>query len=230
MSTSVIPVIDISEVSKRYPGDVHALRSVSLRIHPGELVAVVGPSGSGKSTLLQLMGTLDHPTDGAVRINGHPVADLPDRAVAAIRAHWIGFVFQRFFLTPHLSAIDNVAAGLLYQGVRPADRRRRAIEALERVGLGHRLRHRPAELSGGECQRVAIARALAGRPSILLADEPTGALDSASGRGVLGLFHDLHREGATIAVITHDNAIADSMPRRVSILDGRIRRDSGRAA
>lgn len=224
------PVIDISEVSKNYPGDVQALRSVSLRIYPGELVAVVGPSGSGKSTLLQMMGTLDNPSEGEVRINGHLVAGLSDRGVAAVRAHWIGFVFQRFFLTPHLSAVENVAAGLLYQGVRPADRRRRAVEALERVGLGHRLRHRPSELSGGECQRVAIARALAGQPSILLADEPTGALDSASGRGVLGLFHDLHREGATIAVITHDHAIADSMPRKVSILDGRIQHDSGWAA
>jgi putative ABC transport system ATP-binding protein len=220
-------VIELSQVSKTYPGDVHALRSVSLQIHPGELLAVVGPSGSGKSTLLQMMGTLDIPTDGIVRINGHDVANLPDRQLSSVRAHWVGFVFQRFFLTSYLSAVDNVASGLLYQGIRPAERRRRATEALHRVGLGHRLTHRPRELSGGENQRVAIARALAGEPSILLADEPTGALDSASGRGVLGLFHDLNSEGATIAVITHDHAIAEDMPRTVAILDGEVRHDSG---
>jgi len=218
------PVVELRGVTRMYPGPppVWALRGVDLRIEDGELVGIVGPSGSGKSTLLNVLGTLDRPDGGTVRIAGHDVGSLADRQLSALRAHRIGFVFQQFFLTPGVSALDNVADGLLYTGLPLAERRRRAEQMLERVGLGDRVHHRPHELSGGQSQRVAVARALVGPPSILLADEPTGALDSESGAGVLELLRELHQSGTTIVVITHDHDVATMLPRQVHLRDGRI--------
>jgi putative ABC transport system ATP-binding protein len=222
-------VLELQDVSKRYPGDppVEALRRVSLSVQEGEMLAIVGRSGSGKSTLLHVMGTLDTPDQGTVRVAGQDTSKLTDRQLSAVRARRIGFVFQQFFLLDGMSVLDNAAEGLLYSGLPLRERRAAAIQALRRVGLDHRLQHRPAQLSGGERQRVAIARAVVHRPAVVLADEPTGNLDSASGGALLGLLRELHAEGATIAVITHDREVAAAAPRQVEIEDGRIVRDVG---
>jgi putative ABC transport system ATP-binding protein len=222
-------IVSLQGVARSY-GDVMALRDVDLEIAPGELLAIVGPSGSGKSTMLNVMGTLDRPSSGEVRIDGHNVTALSDNAISALRAHRIGFVFQHFHLSPGVSALDNVADGLLYTGVSRRERRARAEAALRQVGLGHRLDHLPHQMSGGEKQRTAIARAVAREPVLLLADEPTGALDSRSGEGVIRLLLDLHAAGAAIVVITHDQAVAARFHRQVSMLDGRVVEDRRSAA
>jgi putative ABC transport system ATP-binding protein len=227
MTASTQPVAELVDASRTYPGrpPVRALRGASLRIDQGELVGIVGPSGSGKTTLLNILGTLDRADAGAVRIDGQDVSTLADRELSALRAHRIGFVFQQFFLAPGVSALDNVADGLLYTGQPLAERRRQAQKVLDQVGLADRARHRPNELSGGQRQRVAVARALVGQPSLVLADEPTGALDSASGAGVLQLLRELGESGTTIVVITHDHDVAAMLPRQVHLRDGQITGD-----
>jgi putative ABC transport system ATP-binding protein len=232
MNASTRLVLQLDSVTKVYPGHppVAALRGVSFSVREGEFVAIVGPSGSGKTTLLHLMGTLDRPASGTVRVTGTDVATLSDSAVAFLRARRIGFVFQQFFLAEQQTVLDNVADGMLYAGFRPRERRRRAIRALALVDLAARARARPTQLSGGQRQRVAIARALAGEPAIILADEPTGNLDQATGQSIMALLRTLNQQGATILLITHDMGIASQLPRRIEMLDGRVVADTAERA
>jgi putative ABC transport system ATP-binding protein len=216
------PALRLEGVVKEYPGEVFALRGVDVEVRLGDQVAVSGPSGSGKTTLLTIMGTLERPSSGAVTVAGHDVGGASDAELAGLRAHHVGFVFQTFHLQDSLSALDNVANGMLYTGIPSRDRREAARAALERVGLGHRMTHRPPHLSGGERQRVAIARAIAKRPLVILADEPTGNLDSKSGQEVVSLLHELGSEGATLVLITHEEQIARTFPRRIIMRDGEI--------
>lgn len=220
------PIVELRSVTRSY-GDppTVALADMDLTIDPGEMLAIVGPSGSGKSTMLNLIGTLDRPTSGRIRIAGQDVTALTDKDLSALRAYTIGFIFQQFHLAEGVSAIDNVATGLLYTGMPRQERRRRAVAALERVGLGHRLQHRPRQLSGGERQRVAIARAVVGEPALILADEPTGSLDTRSGDTVVEILEELHEAGTTVVVITHDLDLARRLPRHVTIRDGRLEQD-----
>jgi putative ABC transport system ATP-binding protein len=222
VTNSATAIVTLRGVGREYADGVTALRDVDLDIHRGELVAIVGPSGSGKTTMLNVMGTLDRPSCGQVVIDGVDVAELSDRELSALRARQIGFVFQHFHLAPGVSVLGNVSDGLLYTGVRLRERRERAEAALRLVGLGHRLTHRPHALSGGERQRTAIARAVVGQPALLLADEPTGSLDSQSGEDVVRLLLDLNKIGTTVVVITHEQVVASHLPRRVSMLDGRV--------
>ncbi|HEY1537908.1 MAG TPA: ABC transporter ATP-binding protein [Solirubrobacteraceae bacterium] len=229
MSATVLQLDAVTKVYGEQP-PVAALRGVSFSVQRGELVAIVGPSGSGKSTLLHIMGTLERPTSGVVRIGGVDAAQLEDREVSRLRAHQIGFVFQQFFLAEHATVRENVADGLLYAGVPAAERHARADEALQRVGLTDRASFKPTKISGGQRQRVAIARALVGRPAIVLADEPTGNLDSSTGLAIMELLHELNAAGATILVITHDAALAERIPRQIRMLDGQVISDVGAAA
>jgi putative ABC transport system ATP-binding protein len=222
------PALALEEVVKEYPGGVAALRGVSVQVAEGDQLAVVGPSGSGKTTLLTILGTLERPSRGEVRVAGVDVVTASDRQLAGLRAYELGFVFQSFHLQEWMTALDNVANGMLYTGARSRERREAAREALGRVGLGHRLDHRPGQLSGGERQRVAIARALAKRPAIILADEPTGNLDSTSGAEVVALLHDLASDGATLVLITHDAGVAATFARRIQMRDGEIVADERR--